>query len=109
MQRQLFSLTTKGPYHKAVGFAEPGEGSRSDVSQDETPILTGLTEELEFLLTDKEERNDISAAIEHESESNLIGNEHLLKILRELENNKALRETNSCGIQDAGRGHPPRN
>ena len=51
MQRQLFSPTNKGQYHKAVGFAESGGGSRSDNSQDETPILTGLTEELESVLT----------------------------------------------------------
>ena len=31
VQRQLFSPTTKGPYHKAAGFIEPGESSRSDV------------------------------------------------------------------------------
>ena len=38
VQRQLFSLTTKGPYHKAVGFAESGEESRSGDPHSETPI-----------------------------------------------------------------------
>ena len=44
VQRQLFSPTNKGKYHKAVGFAESGGESRSDDPQDKTPILTGLTE-----------------------------------------------------------------
>ena len=39
VQRQPFSPRTKGPYHKAVGFAESGGGeSRSGDPQDETPI-----------------------------------------------------------------------
>ena len=89
MQQQLFSPTTKGPYHKAVGFIESGETSRSDAPQVKTPILTGLTEKLEFLRTNEAAGNGTDAASEHESESNLIGNEHLLKTLRELENIKA--------------------
>ena len=51
--RDSYSLLPhKGQYHKAVGFAESGGSSRSDATQDETPILTGLTQELESLLTD---------------------------------------------------------
>ena len=46
---------------------------------------------------------------EHEGESNLIGNEHLLKTLRELESIRALRGVNSWGVKDGGVGHPPRN
>ena len=34
-------------YHEAVGFAESGGELRSGNAQDETPILTDLTEELE--------------------------------------------------------------
>ena len=49
VQRQLISPRNKGPYHKAVGFAESGGKSRRGDPQDETPILTGLTEE--FVLT----------------------------------------------------------
>ena len=44
----------------------------------------------------------------HESESNLIGNEYLLKTLRKLKNIKALRGVNARGIKDAGVGHPPK-
>ena len=39
----------------------------------------------------------------------MIGNEHLLKTLRELESIRALRRVNSWGIKDVGVGHPPRN
>ena len=46
---------------------------------------------------------------EHEGESNLIGNEHLLKTRSELESIRALRGVNSRGIKDVGVGHPPRN
>ena len=46
---------------------------------------------------------------EHEGESILIDNEHLLKTLRELESIRALRGVNSRGIKDVGVGHPPRN
>ena len=41
--------------------------------------------------------------------SNLIGNEHLMKALRELESIRALRGANSRGVKDGGVGHPPRN
>ena len=69
-------LPRRGPaYHKAVGFIELGESSRSDVPQDETPILTRLKEELEFLRTDEVAGNGTNTVREHESESNLIGNE----------------------------------
>ena len=37
-QRQPFSPTTKGQHHKAVGFADSGESSRSDAPQDEKPF-----------------------------------------------------------------------
>ena len=50
VQRQVFSSTTKGPYHKAVGFAESGGESRSGDPHSETPILAGLIEELEYVL-----------------------------------------------------------
>ena len=40
VQRQLFSPTNKGKYHKTIGFAESEGESRSDDPQDETPILT---------------------------------------------------------------------
>ena len=109
MQRQLFSPTTKGTYHKVVRFIELGESSRSDALQVETSILTGLTEELEFLRTNEAVGNSTGTVSEHESESNLIGNEHLLKTLRELESIKALRGVNSRGIRDPGVGHPPKN
>ena len=46
---------------------------------------------------------------ESEGESNLIGNEHLLKALRELESIRALRGVNSRGVKDGGGGHPPKN
>ena len=62
--------------------------------------MTGLTvEELESLLTDEATGNGNDTAREHESESNLTGNEHLSKTLRELENIKALRSANSRGIR----------
>ena len=71
--------------------------------------MTGFTKELESLLKDEAVGNGINTASEHESKSNLIGNEHLLKTLRELENIKALRGTNSRGIRDLGVDHPPEN
>ena len=71
--------------------------------------MTSLTRELESLLTDEATGNGTNTAIEHEGGSNLIENENLLKTLRELDNIKALRGTNSQGIKDAGVGHPPRN
>ena len=105
----MFSSTTKGPYdHKAVGFIEPGESSRSDAPQVEIPILTGLTEELEFLRTNKAAGNGTDTASGHESESNLIGNEHLLRTLCELESIKTLRGVNLRGIRDPGVGIHPR-
>ena len=48
-------------------------------------------------------------ASEHVGESNLTGNEHLLKTLRELESIRALRGVNSLGIKNAGVSHPPSN
>ena len=105
----MFSPTTKGLYHKAVGFTESEESSRSDAPQVKTPILAGLTEELEFLRANEATGNGTDTATEHESESKLIGNEHLLKTLRELESIKALRGVNSWGIRDPGLGHPPKN
>ena len=74
VQRQLFSPTTKGPYHKAVGFIESGESSRSAAPQVETPILTGSIEKLEPLRTNETAGNGTGTVSEHESESNLIGN-----------------------------------
>ena len=71
--------------------------------------MTGFTKELESLLTNETVENGINTASGHESESNLTGNEHLLKSLRELENIKALRGVNSRRIKDAGVGHPPKN
>ena len=109
MQRQPFSPRTKGPYHKAVGFAESGRGSRSGDPQDETPVLTELTKELESVLAGKDRRIGTDITHEHKGESNLIGNRHLLKTLRELESIRALRGVNSRGIKDVGVGHPPRN
>ena len=94
VQRQLFSPKTKGPYHKAVGFAEPGWESRSGDFKDETPVLTTSTEE--------------SEATHDEGDSNLIGNGHLLKTLRELESIRALRGVSSQGVKDGGVDHPPR-
>ena len=93
VQRQPFSPRTKGPYHKAVGFAESGRGSRSGDPQDETPILTELTEELDSVLAGKDQRIGTDTTHEHEGESNLIGNEHLLKTLHELETTRALELT----------------
>ena len=97
VKRQLFSPRNKRPYHKAVGFAESGRGSRSGDPQDETPILTELTEELDSVLAGKDQRIGTDSTHEHEGESNLIGNEHLLKTLRELESIRALRGVNSGG------------
>ena len=85
VQRQLFSPRNKGPYHKAVGFAESGGESRSCDPQDKTPILTGLMEELESVLTGQNRGIGTDTRSEHKGESNLMGNEHLLKTLRELE------------------------
>ena len=109
MQRQIFSPTTKGPYHKAVGFAESGEESRSDDPHSEMPNLAGLTEELESVLTGQRSGIGTDTASEHEGESNLISNEHLLKTLCELESIRALRGVSSRGVKDGGVGHPPRN
>ena len=108
VQRQLFSPTTKGPYHKAVGFTESGEESRSDDPHSETPILAGLTEKLESVLADERSGIGTDTANEHEDESSLIGNEYLLKTMRELESIRALRGVNPLGIKDVGVGHPPR-
>ena len=94
MQRQLFSPKNKGPYHKAMGFAELGGRSRSGDPQDETPILTGLPEELESVLTGQKRGIGTDTTSEYKGESNLIGNEHLLKTLRELESIRALRGVN---------------
>ena len=74
VQRQLFSPTTKGPYHKAVGFAESGEESRSDDPHSETPILAGLTEKLESVLADERSKIGTDTANGHKGETNLIGN-----------------------------------
>ena len=71
--------------------------------------MTGLAEELEFLRTNEAAGNGTGTVSEHESESNLTGNEHLLKTLRELENMKALMGATLCGIKDAGVGRPPSN
>ena len=95
MQRQSFSPRTKGQYHKAVGFAKSGGEIRSEDSEDETPVVTKSTEDLD--------------AIQCEGESDLIGNEQLLKTLRELESIRALRGANSRGVKDGGVGYPPRN
>ena len=92
-----------------MGFAELGRGSRSVDPQDETPILTGLTEELESVLAGKDRRIGTDTTHEHEGGSNLVGNEHLLKTLRELESIRVLRGVNSRGVKDGGVGHPPRN
>ena len=46
--------------------------------------------------------------VQDEGESELIGNEHLLKKLRELESIRALRGVSSRGVKDGGVGHPPR-
>ena len=92
-----------------MGFAESGEEFKSGDPQDETPILTGLTEELESVLTGQNRGISADATSEHEGESNLIGNEHLLKTLRKLESIRALRGVNSRGVKDDGVGHPPRN
>ena len=109
VQRQLFSPTNKGPYHKVVGFDESEGESRSDTPQDETPILIGLTEESESVLTGQNRGISTDATSEREGESNLIGNGHLLKTLRELESIRALRGVNSRGVKDGGVGHPPKN
>ena len=95
VQRQLFSPTNKGPYHKAEVFAESEEKSKSGNPQDEIPILTCLTVELDFILREQNRGIGTDARSDHEGESNLIGNEHLLKTLRELESIRALRGVNS--------------
>ena len=86
MQRQPFSHRTKGQYHKAVGFAESGGKSRSVDHQDEESILPTSREELNTV-------HDEDVA-QHQGESDLIGNEKLLKKLRYLENIRALRGKN---------------
>ena len=75
VQIQPFLPTTKRPYHKVVGFAEPGQSSMSDDPDYETPILTRLTEELDSLLTDDLIGTGTDTRMEQKSESNLIGNE----------------------------------
>ena len=47
-------------------------------------------------------------SVQDEGESELIGNEHLLEKLRELESIRALRGVSSRGVKDGGVGHPPR-
>ena len=68
--------------------------------------MASLAEELESVLTGQKSGIGTDATSEHEGESNLIGNEYLLKTLRELESIRALR---GRGVKDGGVGHPPRN
>ena len=56
VQRQPFSPRNNGPHHKAMGFAESGRVSRSGDPQDETPILTELTEESDSVLARQDRR-----------------------------------------------------
>ena len=100
VQRQLFSPRTKGQYHKAVGFVEPGGESRSVDHQDETLISPTSTEELDTV-----RGKDMA---QEEGESELIGNKNLLEKLRCLESIRALIGVNSRGAKDEGVGHPPR-
>ena len=83
--------------------------SWSDAPQDETPILTCLTEEVESLLTDDLVGTGTNTGMEQQSESNLIRNEYLLKKLRKLERIKVRRGMSSHGYKDSGVGHPPKN
>ena len=96
VQRQPFRPRTKGQYHKAVGFAESGEKSRSVNHQDQESILSPSTEESNIAGSED--------PVQCESKSDLIGNEDLLKKLRHLEDIRALRG-NSCGVKDQGVGH----
>ena len=45
----------------------------------------------------------------HEGVSNLIGSEHLLKTLRDLQSIWALTGVNSQGVKDGGVSHPSKN
>ena len=62
--------------------------------------MSTSTEELDTVQDDN--------TVQDEGESELIGNEHLLRKSRELESIRALRGVNSRGVKDGGVGHPPR-
>ena len=109
VHKQLFSPTTKGPYHKAVGFTESGGSSGSDVPQDEEFILTCLTKELKSLLTGKTMGISTNARVKQESESNLIGNKVLSGNLCDLKHIKARRGISLHGYKNPGVNHQPRN
>ena len=109
MPRQSFSPTVKGPYHKAVGFAERG-GSRSDALHNEEFILAHLMEELKSLRTGEcvvGATTNIRA--EYKSKSNLLGNEFLSETLHYLEHISARRGLSSHGRKDPRVFHPPMN
>ena len=63
--------------------------------------MTCSAEELESLLIGKIVGTSNNTKVEQESESNMIGNELLLEILRELERIKASRGIGSQGHKDS--------
>ena len=87
--RDIYSLLPqKGSITRPLGYRNQGEVQGvmlQDAPQDEMPILTGLTQESNSLLTDDLVETSTSTGMEQQSDSNLIGDEHLSENSRELE------------------------